>query len=346
MSDLDFLSDTILNVFRVRPGDPVISTIALICIQPNLGHIVRALRMKGWICSWQRKDCVEEHLKAGIYVAPRENIESDITKIKSILKDAQIEEANIVKVNVNVNSYVVRDLLRETILLKLRGCDDKILVWKNGAAIVFVVKDENEKVDIGSKLFEAFKSFVLRVERIFNQLFVVMDYKLKIFPPDILSLITKLQEKDALEALYGILIRCSLEEDGKTHAKTILRGRVKSLHVREGKHYLTIYGEVVRKKNSITQEIVELNAEKMIEAKKCGLFGNVSYYKNLLKMMSEDYDTIWNNIKRQTSLVPEERLKHIKHGISLLRNYTFPLMIGDVSFILDEEPWHIEGYLE
>lgn len=325
-----------LNVFKVKP-DAIERRLRLYFIPKPSTHIVNVLRRNSLKCAIQCNDYREEGLDAGVYVLPPDEGKQ---KIEMILHGV-VNAGEISEIGLDPENYIVKYFVFNTIVEKLKNMED---VWMciKASTLTFAKKSPEQRIDIGSKLFSSYRSYELRVEKILGHLYIILDYRLKIFPPDVIWVLNNLKEHSILKDVF---IKCMVDENQSSTKQ--LRGIVKEVKRKGDSYTVEVHGDLVQHRGGIRTATVVVGIRKEVDATKCMFANNPRYYRRLVEAFGEDYHEINRLIRRNSSLDPKKRFEYIVSGAELLYRLVFPLEIGGIKYYMSKEPYVIEqgGYL-
>lgn len=317
-----------LNAFRVIYTCSTPCRLRVFRFPLWVSRYMKILRSSGWICVMQPSDFPEENLKAGVYIISRGS-DDEVTQLIKLMREAAVEEVDIV-----ADNYIVKRFLMNIINMRLRGRENVVTYFKANT-LTFVVKNDKFKVNIGSNLFSAYRGFDIRIEKALGSLLVVLDYHLKLFPPNIIELLDVLKRKNRLDVLYRAPIRCVLEDGEK---REIIRGVIKEIRDFGDRYVLSIHGEKVLSSKDFVLDILGVGVFD-VDSHLCSFMESPKHYKNLLHTLNEDYNSINRRIREESSLRPQKRYDLIMDGIKTLRALAFPITIDGISYDVEEEPY-------
>lgn len=334
-----------LNAFEILYDSPLGYKLEMIFIPKEnrvpLTRIVNILKRNNWMCTYLNNDYDEENLKAGVYIVPR-GIENEIAEIRHAIESTfKLTITGIQRVSIEPNNYIMKRVLIEDIYKKLKSSHKDVWIKDSTGTLTFALKTDAYKLDIGSRLFEAYKAYELRIEKFFGRFYAIVDYRLKIFPPSLNIVLSHISER--YDVLKGAYIKCELREEPHentevaTYSSKLIRGLIKDIKKLDTSHTLEVEGDIIEHKGA-SVKIIKAGVSLYVDASECSLMDNPRYYKELLNLYKEDYHKIIKKIRENSTLTPDKRYMYIKEGAKILGELAFPISIGGVTYYINESP--------
>ena len=177
------------------------------------------------------------------------------------LSDALSKEPSVIS-GINPNSYLMRFFLRSELISKLREIRDVNVNVKFGTVRVILL---NEPIGISSKVFKAYKSYDIRIEKIFGNLYLVVDYRLTIRSPRLNEILSVVSDREI--SFENVLVKCinNLKEEGKQEV-------ISGIILKRLNNHVEVQGIIRTLKDNKPVERYE--GKKLITLDQCRLFNN------------------------------------------------------------------------